>query len=186
LPGRLASLVSPTNSFDHDQVPVVSDEEASIATGALAVYRAAPVGTSERRINRLMTTLSVGYPNLKLSQDEADARIGLYAAGLGDIAADVLAAGFTAALRTCKFFPSVSEIRELAMSQPAPPRMVRQARLAALVRAHASAEKAKADPFDVSEANAEMERIGSRWRFNAGGGAYQADLSAPGELDQAA
>jgi hypothetical protein len=54
----------------------------------------------------------VAYPAAKASEVEAEARLELYADALDDIPADVLGAACASVLRTSKFFPAPSEIRE--------------------------------------------------------------------------
>ncbi len=49
--------------------------------------------------------LALGFPAGKASDQEAEARLELYAEGLGDIPADILGAACARALRECRFFP---------------------------------------------------------------------------------
>jgi len=119
------------------QLPVLTDDELADAEQALAVYRAAPRTSSPRAVDRVMAKLVVAYPAAKVSVEEANARLDVYAEQLSDIPADVLMAGAMAAARTMKFFPSISEIRTAALNQPAPPRIQRQWRLSQLVEARA-------------------------------------------------
>lgn len=136
LNGRLADLVLGTDPLP-TRLPVLTDVELADAEQALAVYRAAPRTSSPRAVDRVMAKLVVAYPAARVSVEEASARLDVYAEQLSDIPADVLMAGAMAAARTMKFFPSISEIRAAAMSQPAPPRIQRQWRLSQLLEARA-------------------------------------------------
>jgi hypothetical protein len=148
LPQRLASLVS-------DRLPAeyapLDDGEVIAVQQALADHTAYPKGSTERQINKMMAKLSLAYPNSKLSMEEAGARLELYCDMLGDINLDVLAAGFRRAVQTCKFFPSVSELRELAMTAPATPRMSQRWRLNELLNRHRSQAAQIAEPYATPE-----------------------------------
>lgn len=75
-------------------------------------YEASLVPASEMTIKRSIAMLSTGWPAARLSEEEAEARHMLYHAGLNDIPADLLSEACRQAVRTCKFFPSVAELRE--------------------------------------------------------------------------
>lgn len=145
--------------FDAEKLPTITDDEVEAVEHALAVYRDAPAGTNPRQVNKMMAKLALGYPSQKISTDEAEARIELYSEQLADIPVDILGAGFAAAVRTLKFFPSVSELRELAMKQPAPPRIVHQHRLQLLLDAHRNAVPA-IEPLLPEEMSAIMAEYG--------------------------
>jgi hypothetical protein len=130
LPERLALLVS--NSLP-ELLPEITADEAEQIEAALAVYEAHPKGSTPRQINKMMTKLALAYPNAKLSVEEAGARLELYEQMLADLDVDLLAAGFSAAVKTLKFFPSVAELRDLAMKQPATPRFQQRYRLRTLL-----------------------------------------------------
>lgn len=153
MPGKLASLVASELPVS---LPALTAEDGAEIDRALAVYSAAPKGSTRRQINKMMTKLALAYPNLKLSEDEAEARIELYEEMLGDIDLDVLGSGFRAAVRSCKFFPSVSELRELALKQPAPERIVRAHRLRMLAEHH---RKAIAEPPKQIATQQEVDAI---------------------------
>jgi hypothetical protein len=118
---------------------------------ALDVHARYPAGSTARQINKMMTKISLAYPNSKLSVEEAGARLELYEEMLADIDVDVLAAGFRIAVQTCKFFPSVSELRELAMTAPATPRMSQRWRLNELLNRHRSQAAQIAEPYATPE-----------------------------------
>lgn len=133
LPPRLATLVA--NSLP-ETVPAITDAEAEAVERALAIYDEHPKGSTPRQINKMMTRLALAYPNAKLSVEEASARLELYEQMLADIDVDLLGAAFAAAVKTLKFFPSVAELRDLAMSQPATPRFQQKYRLRQLLAKH--------------------------------------------------
>lgn len=188
LPGRLADLVNALEPFDPERVPAISDAEADECRSALAVYRAAPKTTPVRDIDRMMLKLALGYPNQRLSDSEAEGRMELYAEQLSDIPFDILALGFAAAVRTLKFFPTVAELREMAMSQPAPRRRRRQHRIEILLAGHArrapaidrdTVESGTIIPAEEVEAtNVALGRLGLRTRVADDGTTYQLPLGA--------
>lgn len=81
---------------------------ASLAEHYEAWLRPAP----RSKIEELVTTIALGYPAMRVTPAEADARLALYVAALSDIPADILEKACMAALQNCRFFPSVQEIRE--------------------------------------------------------------------------
>lgn len=87
------------------------DERAELHRLA-AEYERALIPAERSEIEESVAMLSLAYPALKVTAQEGAARIELYAQALGDIPSDVLRDACMAALRECKFFPSVSEIRE--------------------------------------------------------------------------
>lgn len=105
---KLAMLVKEAPAFSH----VCTPEERS-ALAALAVAAEAALSpASPREIRRMIGKLALGFPAGKASELEAEARLELYAEGLGDIPADLLGAACIRVLRECRFFPSIAEIRE--------------------------------------------------------------------------
>lgn len=81
----------------------------------------------------MMAKMALAYPSLRLSDQEAGARVALYAEQLSDLPAETIGLTFQAAVRTCKFFPSIAELRELAKSQPSPARVGRHKYLKFLI-----------------------------------------------------
>jgi hypothetical protein len=101
-------LVREAPAFSHVCTPAERSALAALAAAAdAALAPAAP-----REIRRMIGKLALGFPAGKASDLEAEARLELYAEGLSDIPADVLGAACARALRECRFFPSVAEIRE--------------------------------------------------------------------------
>lgn len=144
-----------------DPAPAISDDEAAAVEHALAVYAEHPKGSTPRQINKMMTKLALAYPNAKLSIAEAEARIELYSEMLADIDLDVLGAGFAAAVKSSKFFPSVSELRAFALAQRAPARMIEQHRLRLLLasyRAQGAAVEV-ATPEQVEQVKRELGQV---------------------------
>lgn len=106
---KLAALVDDT--YVYAQRPITPDERAQLAA-LIPVYESALIPASRSEINRMIGKLSLGYPSAKVSDEEADARLELYADALADIPADILGRACMAAVQTRKFFPSVAELRE--------------------------------------------------------------------------
>jgi len=98
------------------EAPVFSHVCSPAERGALATLAAATEAAlapaAPREIRRMIGKLALGFPAGKASDQEAEARLELYAEGLSDIPADALGAACARALRECRFFPSVAEIRE--------------------------------------------------------------------------
>lgn len=105
---RLAALVAEAPAFSH----VCTRGERAALAGLADRVQAALVPAAPREIRRMIGKLALGFPAAKASDLEAEARLELYAEGLADIPADILGAACARALRECRFFPSVSEIRE--------------------------------------------------------------------------
>ena len=105
---RLAALVAEAPAFSHVCTPA---ERAALAELAAAT-EAALTPAAPREIRRMIGKLALGFPAAKASDLEAEARLELYAEGLADLPADILGGACARALRECRFFPSVSEIRE--------------------------------------------------------------------------
>jgi len=105
---RLAALVAEAPAFSH----VCTPEERSALAALAVATEAALTPAAPREIRRMIGKLALGFPAGKASDLEAEARLELYAEGLGDIPADILGAACARALRECRFFPVVAEIRE--------------------------------------------------------------------------
>lgn len=101
-------LVTEAPAFSHVCSPADRSALAALATATEAALAPA----NPREIRRMIGKLALGFPAGKASDQEAEARLALYAEGLGDIPADILGAACARALRECRFFPSVAEIRE--------------------------------------------------------------------------
>lgn len=117
-----------------DRVTSVRDLPACGAKGrawldaAIAEHQAGIAGAPRGAIEDLLSGLSVAFPNARTSDAEASARLEAYSAALSDIPADILKAALQKAVKVCKFFPSVAEIREFS----AGPQAVRAWRLMAM------------------------------------------------------
>lgn len=157
LGSRLASLIG--NALP-EKLPVITDGEADEARRALAVYRDHPKGTPVRLISRMVTWLANGYPNSKVSDAEAEARLELYCEMLADIDSDLLGQAFREAVKTSKFFPSISEIRDIAAKLPATERMVHAHRLRVLLDRHAQGEEPAVVPVTPEEQAAIKAEVG--------------------------
>ncbi len=91
---------------------LITPEEKRTLESLLPRYDAAMIPAARADVERMVAKLTLAYPAAKVSDAEAGARLDLYADALADIPADILGNACMAALRTHKFFPSVSEIRE--------------------------------------------------------------------------
>jgi len=105
---KLAALVAEAAAFSHVCTPA---ERAALA-GIAAMAEAALAPAAPREIRRMIGKLALGFPAGKASDLEAGARLELYAEGLADMPADILGAACARALRECRFFPTVAELRE--------------------------------------------------------------------------
>ena len=106
----LSSLVDSPYPGIPDRIvtPTERTELSEIAEG----YERALIPAQRSEIEEAVAMLSLAYPALKATPQEAAARIELYAQALSDLPPSVLQAACMSALRECRFFPSVSEIRE--------------------------------------------------------------------------
>ncbi|WP_162527163.1 hypothetical protein [Sphingomonas solaris] len=150
---------------DNDALPVLNAEDKACAERALATYDAAPRGSTPGRISKFMATLAILYPAAKLTDPEVELRLEAYQIALADIDADVLARAFDAASKTCRFFPSVAEIRECARKVPAPDRMIDACRLRTLLLSQPAVpiERAPSVPLtgeDIRRMSSEVRRLG--------------------------
>lgn len=66
-------------------------------------------------IEEQLAILAAAYPPLKGSPAELLARKRAYLIGLGDLSTIEIRRGILTAMRTCKFFPSIAEIRDCAI-----------------------------------------------------------------------
>jgi hypothetical protein len=118
------------------------------------------------QIESAVGTLALGYPAMKVTAEEADARLALYAQELRDLPPDILTAACSKAVRECKFFPSVSEIRERAGDFAR--RQWRASRLKHLIAKH-DREYREPEPVEPlsAEDQAELDRIMAKFRSDA-------------------
>lgn len=85
-------------------------ERAELA-GLVGPYEAALTPASPSAIDGIVASLSAGYRAEKVSAEEADARLNAYQIGLADVPLDILEHAALRAMRECRFFPVVEEIR---------------------------------------------------------------------------
>ena len=96
-------------------MPIVEPEEAEEARRAVQVFEAGIAGCLPEHVDRMLTKLATAYPPARgLSEEEAEAKRLIYAELLHDLPYDILSAAFRRAAQTCKFFPTVAEIRQAA------------------------------------------------------------------------
>lgn len=133
-------------SIDERALPVLTAEDAEAARQAIAVYRDLPASTSDSTIDRMMGALAMAYPSQRVSDEEAEMRLTVYARGLQDVPPDLLRGAFSDAVRVHKFFPSVAELRALAYKRPMGEHRWRLTVLERLVEAYDAAANAAAEP----------------------------------------
>lgn len=110
--------------------------------------------------------LALAYPALKVSPDEAKARLELYAQALGDLPHDILNVALMKALKELTFFPSVSEIRERATGFAQ--RVFRYNRVKQLIAKHDSEYREPEPERELSaEDHAEMARLRKKFGLDA-------------------
>ena len=95
-------------------LPAISDEMRQEVATAIGDFEASMGPAEPAEVSRMLGKLALLFPNGKLSQDEARAQNLLYAEMLADIPADLLGEAFRKAAQTCRFYPTVSEIRTCA------------------------------------------------------------------------
>jgi hypothetical protein len=107
LPDRLTALLASGES------PVVGPDAAN----QLAAYAETPEPplAAKEQVEVMIGKLAMATAQTKMSQAEASERIDLYWMALNDIPVDDLRAGFVKLVRTAKFLPTPSEIREVAL-----------------------------------------------------------------------
>jgi hypothetical protein len=175
----LDELLAVTSIWAGDRdLPLISEEDQQCARAALATYQDFPRGSSAALVAKLMGILATGYPAAKQGDKEAAARLELYQMQLADIDSDILRKAFAEAANTCRFFPSVAEIRESATMLPAPARVVRAHRLRRLL----AAQREMGPPVDV----ATPEQIAAiKAEFERGNRQSAADAEASPQIDAA-
>lgn len=156
----LAKLVDDTHP--HFQRLITPAERAELAA-LLPRYEAALVPATPDYIGKSITMLAVAFPGGKASDEEAKTRHRLYRDGLSDIPADVLDDACRDAIRTCQFFPTVSEIRDRC--REAVMRRFRLSRIKHLIAKH-DAEWRPADAEErctPEQAREIRERLGMKF-----------------------
>ncbi len=112
LPERLRGALEKIQSVK-DLPPCGPNTRAMIAA-SIPKYERASAGSSIHEVERLLTAMASAWPSSKISDAEANARLELFGPALADIPLDILKSALQDAVRTCTFFPSVKEIRDLA------------------------------------------------------------------------
>lgn len=160
---KLTELLAATSIWTADGVvPAIDGEDRVSAELALATYERHPKGSSANWIERLLGTLATAFPASKLSEAEAKARLRLYTLSLEDIDIDILRRAVAASVKTCRFFPTVAELREIAERLPAPDRVWTMWKLRELLAAKPIAVIKSEDLADADEVRALIEGINAR------------------------
>jgi hypothetical protein len=105
---KLEKLVTLAPGFSHVCTP---DERTALAA-LVPVYEAGLQPASRKGCRRVICKVALAFPSAKLNDEEAEARLELYADALADVPADVLGEACMAVVRTGRFFPAIAEIRE--------------------------------------------------------------------------
>lgn len=140
---------------------VCSPDERAALVEMIPTYEAALVPASREGCRRAIAKLALAYPAAKVSDEEAEARLELYADALADIPGDVLAEACMALLRTSKFFPSASEVREKCGAFAR--RQWELSKIRALIATHDRSWRPEPEPLsdaDKAEVTAILARIG--------------------------
>lgn len=140
---------------------LVNPEQRAQLAALVPAYEASLTAADSDAIALAIAEMSLAYPAQKVSADEMEKRLDLYAAGLSDLAPDVLARACAKAMQVCRFFPSIAEIREHAGEMSV--RHFRLFRIKHLIAEHDRRWKAEQPAAPMSEADrAEYERIMKR------------------------
>lgn len=166
-------------------LPIVSPEERRIIDQAHAVYQSGLGGTSHQTVRKMVAALAALYPEKKGTTDEdAQLRLASYERLLADIPHDILGRAFNASAKTYQFFPTVAEIRKLALHELTE-RQMRALACRKLIMKHdreyqppREAEPLK--PEEVPEANALMKKLNLATRYRPDGTPFQLQ---PGDAD---
>lgn len=94
------------------ELPLPTPAERAALGRAIAEMEAAQAGAPAAAIDIAIGQLALAFPPVKQSEAAAVARLALYREALADLPPDILAAAVKACIRTCRFFPTVAEIRE--------------------------------------------------------------------------
>lgn len=97
-----------------DDVPLVNPVDRANIPALVDDLRRGLIGTDRIVIEPMLATLAVAFPTQNISDVEAEKRMQLYSDGLSDIPYDILREAFRRAVRECKFFPTVKELRDFA------------------------------------------------------------------------
>lgn len=103
--------------IDRRPAPGISEDvptpaQALALREAESVLAAALAWTPKDEITRMVGRLATIYRDERLSQKEADMRLATYKDLLQDIPPDLLSLAFKRAGQTCRFFPTVAELRD--------------------------------------------------------------------------
>jgi hypothetical protein len=113
LPAKLERVIDSDMSVA--EFPAIDAEDRWQLAVAIDEHQAAMSGTSMKRFESLFGGLALCYPAGKLSEEEADKQVDVYASLLCDLPEDILSAAFRKVAQTSKFFPTPAEIRAEAV-----------------------------------------------------------------------
>jgi hypothetical protein len=152
---KLERLVATAPAFSH----VCSPDERAALAALIPAYEQALAPASERGCKRAIGKVALAFPASKVSDDEAEARLELYAEALADVPADVLAEACMAVVREARFFPTPAEIRAKCGSLAK--RQWELSKIRGLIATHDRMYRPEGEPM-TAEDRAEFARIARR------------------------
>jgi hypothetical protein len=97
------------------EVQLPDADEVKQLPALIVAHDRALVGASAEQIVSFLGAYAMAWPDDKKRSDaEAAGRLRIYVKGLEDIPPDVLEIAFDEAVKSCTFFPTVKELRDLA------------------------------------------------------------------------
>lgn len=155
---KLAKLVETAPGFSHICSP---DERAALAA-LIPEMEAALRPASRQGCRRAIGKLALAFHGAKLSDDEAEARLDLYADALADVPSDVLGEACMAIVRQSRFFPTPSEIREKCGTMAR--RQWELSKVRSLIATHDRMWRPEGEPLGANE-RARLAKLAARMDF---------------------
>jgi hypothetical protein len=97
----------------YSDLPVIKPDQRAAIPAAYADVERSLQGSTPEHIAAVLGTISCALPKRQTDAD-AQAMLEVYIRALADIPPDILEHAGMEAVKTCKFFPKVAELRELA------------------------------------------------------------------------
>jgi hypothetical protein len=149
---------------------VPSPADVAALRKAADVYRAGLIGSSRETIAGMMGVLATAFPNQRLSDEEAAAKLELYCRSLDDLPEDILKTAIDRLLKTQNWFPTIAEIRQAASPDFEPRRRGLMACMRLIMKFDREYRPPAQDKTDwtqaeIDEANASFRRLGLTTRY---------------------
>lgn len=140
-------------------LPTLTPQKYEQVERGITYYRKHLSPAGEAKVIELFLEACTVWPNTKMTVEEKAKQMKAYERNLKDIPADILAVAFDECVQTCKFFPTVAEIREKA----AKPLSLRQSTYHLLreLSTHRKPKEEEDKPL-TAEQQAELEAIRKR------------------------